>query len=155
MLPLDQLPILLVEDSDDDLFFFKRLLAKTGLKSALAVATDGQKAVTYLERSLQADLPGHPPIPILIFLDLKLPLKGGFEVLKWIRSHEALAGTVVVILSSSAETRDVHHAYEWGAQSYLVKYPEPAILADVIQRVATLNRDADLSTLGLPGLRRP
>lgn len=155
MLPLDQLPILLVEDSDDDLFFFKRLLTKTGIKPALAVATDGQQAVAYLERTLHADLPGHPPIPVLVFLDLKLPLKGGFEVLQWIRAQEALAKTVVVILSSSAESRDVSHAFEWGAQSYLVKYPEPAILADVVQRVAAFNRDADLKTLELPGLRRP
>jgi CheY-like chemotaxis protein len=155
MLPLDQLPVLLVEDSDDDLFFFKRLLAKTGLRPALAVATDGQQAVTYLERTLHADRLDHPPVPVLVFLDLKLPLKGGFEVLQWIRTQEALAKTVVVILSSSAESRDVSHAFKWGAQSYLVKYPEPAILTEVFQRVAALNPDADLGTLELPGLRRP
>jgi CheY-like chemotaxis protein len=154
MLPLDQLPILLVEDSDDDLFFFKRLLAKTGIKPALAIATDGQQAVAYLERALSdTDLPKPPPVPVLIFLDLKLPLKGGFEVLKWIRTQNALAQTVVVILSSSAESRDVVQAFQWGAQSYLVKYPEPAILADVVHRVAALGPVADLSTLELPGLR--
>lgn len=155
MLPLDHLPILLVEDSDDDLFFFKRLLGKTGLNPALAVATDGQQAVAYLKRSVHADLPGHPPIPVLIFLDLKLPLKGGFEVLQWIRTQEALAKTAVVILSSSAESRDVSRAFKWGAQSYLVKYPEPAILAEVVQRVAALDRAADIDTLELPGLWRP
>ncbi len=154
MLPLDQLPILLVEDSDDDLFFFKRLLAKTGIKPALAIATDGQQAVAYLERALSdTELPKPPPVPVLIFLDLKLPLKGGFEVLKWIRTQKELAQTVVIILSSSAESRDVVQAFKWGAQSYLVKYPEPAILADVVQRVAALGPAADLSTLELPGLR--
>lgn len=154
MLPLDQLPILLVEDSDDDLFFFKRLLAKTGIKPALTVATDGQQAIACLESALSdTDLPKPPPVPVLIFLDLKLPLKGGFEVLKWIRTQKALAQTVVIILSSSAESRDVVQAFKWGAQSYLVKYPEPAILADVVQRVAALGPAADLSTLELPGLR--
>lgn len=154
MLPADSLPILLVEDSDDDLFFFKRLLSKAGIKSPFAIATDGQQAVVHLDRALKAT-DGNPPIPRLVFLDLKLPLRGGFEVLQWIRNQPGLAQTVVVILSSSGEARDVTQAFEWGAQGYLVKYPEPAVFADVIARISALPAGSDLSKLVLPGLKRP
>lgn len=149
----DHLSILLVEDSEDDLFFFRRLCKKAGIACPLAVATDGQQAVQYLSAALAgrdgAVLPG------LIFLDLKLPLRSGFEVLEWIRSQPALARTVVVILSSSAESRDLERAYRLGAQGYLVKYPDATVLGQVAERVAILPAQAALGTLKLPGLKRP
>jgi CheY-like chemotaxis protein len=130
----DQLPLLVVEDSEDDLFFFRRLLAKAGVKSPLAVAMDGQQAVDHLTAAINDGAGARPPVPAVVFLDLKLPLRGGFEVLQWIRTQPALGRTIVLVLSSSAEGRDVNLAYELGAQGYLVKYPEPAVFADVVQR---------------------
>jgi CheY-like chemotaxis protein len=151
MPPLDKISLLLVEDSEDDLFFFKRLCKKAGVNAPLAVATDGQQAVEHLTAALE----GKQPIPQLIFLDLKLPLRSGFEVLEWLRAQPALARTTVVVLSSSAEGRDVERAYQLGAQGYLVKYPEAAVLLAVVQAVDALPATADLKTLKLPGLVRP
>lgn len=148
---LDKLPVLLVEDSEDDLFFFKRLCKKAGLTAPLAVATDGQQAIHHLAECLK----GTQPIPRLIFLDLKLPLRSGFEVLEWLRAQPPLARTTVVVLSSSAEARDVARAYHLGAQGYLVKYPEAPILMAVAEQVDGLAATAELSELALPGLVRP
>ena len=148
---LDKISLLLVEDSEDDLFFFKRLCKKAGLTAPLAVATDGQQAVEHLAEALK----GAQPVPQLVFLDLKLPLRSGFEVLEWLRAQPAFARTTVVILSSSAEARDVERAYQLGAQGYLVKYPEAPVLLGVVQAVAALPATAGLETLKLPGLVRP
>jgi CheY-like chemotaxis protein len=148
------LTVLLVEDSEDDLFFFRRLFGKAGLAMPVAVATDGQKAIDYLQRAV-ANSSESPPLPRLVFLDLKLPLKGGFEVLQWIRAQPAFADLVVVILSSSAEARDVTQAFALGAQGYLVKYPEPQVFVDLIQRVGALPQGTDLGALSLPGFSRP
>ena len=148
---LEKMPLLLVEDSEDDLFFFKRLCKKAGVTNPLAVATDGQQAVTLLTEGVN----GRQPIPQLIFLDLKLPLRSGFEVLEWLRTQAVLARTTVVVLSSSAEARDVERAYQLGAQGYLVKYPEVPVLLGVVQQVAELPPSAGLDTLSLPGLVRP
>jgi CheY-like chemotaxis protein len=152
MSPWNNLPVLVVEDSEDDLFFFKRLCKKAGIAGPLAIATDGQQAVDVLTAALAGA--GGATVPHLVFLDLKLPLRSGFEVLEWIRAQPALARTTVVILSSSAEARDVEHAYRSGAQGYLVKYPEPGVLEEVVRKVHAVKPDANLDTLDLPGLKR-
>jgi CheY-like chemotaxis protein len=149
----DKLPLLLVEDSEDDRFFFCRLLTKAGLKSPLGIAMDGQEAIAHFQRILAAN--GAQPLPRLVFLDLKLPHKSGFEVLAWIRGQPELAGVVVVILSSSGETRDVVQAYKLGAQGYLVKYPEAKVLAEAVQRVGALPEGASFNALTLPGIPKP
>ncbi len=146
----DNLPILLVEDNDDDLFFFRRLVTKAGLQPALTVVTDGHQALQRLKGTLHDNV-----TPRLMFLDLKLPLRGGFEVLRWVRSQPALARLVVVVLSSSAEVRDVEQAYALGAQGYLVKYPEPETFQEIVNRVASLPPDGDARAITLPGIPRP
>lgn len=146
----DNLSILLVEDNDDDQFFFQRLITKAGLRPSLAVSTDGQQAIEHLRQQIEADSP-----PRLEFLDLKLPLLGGFEVLQWIRSQSALARMVVVALSSSSETRDIEQAYALGAQGYLVKYPAAAVFQEISRQVHELKEDVAPGSLDVPEFLRP
>jgi CheY-like chemotaxis protein len=146
-------PFLLVEDSEDDLFFFRRLMAKAGFSEPFEVAADGEQAIDLLARKLSAT--GAGALPRLIFLDLKLPLRSGFEVLTWIRQQPQLGPTVVIVLSSSAEIRDVSRAYELGAQSYVVKYPAPVVFQEIMQAVAALPKNGGFDGLVLPGLKRP
>ena len=66
-----------------------------------------------------------------VFLDLKLPLKSGHEVLAWIRDQKEFESTVVVVLTSSDEPSDVSRCYKLGANSYLVKPPTADQLLDL------------------------
>ena len=154
MVPSTLPSVLLVEDSEDDLFFFRRLLKKAGVDVPLAVATDGQQAIDFLKRSLPGTSPAPVAPPRLMFLDLKLPLKGGFEVLQWMRAEPSLSRVVVVVLSSSAETRDVAQAFASGAQGYLVKHPAPAVIAELLRRVQALPAGASLTELDVPDTLR-
>jgi len=111
-------PILLVEDQEDDVFLMRRALRSAGVVNPLQVAEDGQAALDYLF--------GRTPnsttaLPVLILLDLKLPLVSGHTVLERIRRAPELMNIVVVIFSSSSERSDVHKSYSLGANSYLVK----------------------------------
>lgn len=149
----EHFPILLVEDSEDDLFLFRRLLTKAEITNPLQVATNGQAAIDQLSEIVAAGTPAS--VPGIVFLDLKLPLRSGFEVLQWIGEQPLLKRTIVLVLSSSAESRDVKRAYELGAHGYLVKYPGPAVFRDIVRTVTSLPPDAELTGLAFPGLTKP
>jgi CheY-like chemotaxis protein len=115
--------ILLVEDNEDDVFLMKRALKAAGITNALFVVDDGQKAIDYLSGVGEYSDRTSFPFPALVFLDLKLPLKGGLDVLGWIRGQPSLENLVVVVLTSSNEPSDLKEAYRLGANSYVVKPP--------------------------------
>src|SRR5688500_7828657 len=125
--------ILLVDDNDDDLFALRRAVKKAGIANPQQVVTDGQQAIDYLAGAGRFADRGQFPLPFLVFLDLKMPFRGGFEVLGWIREQPALASMVVIVLTGSDETKDHQRAYALGARSYLVKPPQPADLRAIME----------------------
>jgi CheY-like chemotaxis protein len=78
-------PILLVDDNEDDVLLMKRALKDAGVQNPVFVAEDGQQAIDYLSGTGPYADRGSFPLPWIAFLDLKLPLKTGHEVLAWIR----------------------------------------------------------------------
>ena len=106
--------ILLVEDDEDDIDFFKRALSRTSAKAELVVARDGDEAVAVLAGR-------RPPVPTHLILDLKLPKRSGVEVLEWLRKTPELEKLSVAILSSSIEPRDVARTRALGVDGYHVK----------------------------------
>ena len=117
-----ELPTLaLAEDNPDDVFFMKRALKAAEVLNPLIILPNGRQVLEYLggkgpyaERSLY-------PLPKLLFLDLKLPLLNGFEVLEWIRSRPETRSLAVIILTTSGEYKDINKAYQMGANSFLIK----------------------------------
>lgn len=123
--------ILLVEDNEDDVFLMKRALKNAGIKNPLRIAEDGQQAVDYLSGTGAYADRTQFPIPALVFLDLKLPMRKGLDVLAWIRKQPHLEGVVVVVLTSSNEPSDLKQSYRLGANSYVVKPPTASQLLDL------------------------
>jgi CheY-like chemotaxis protein len=123
--------ILLVEDSDDDVFLMKRALKAAGVVNPLSVAGNGQEAIDYLDGAGKyADRETYP-MPTFVFLDVKLPRKTGHEVLAWTRRQQKLEGLVVLVLTSSNEPSDLREAYRLGANSYIVKPPSTDRLVEL------------------------
>jgi len=117
----DSVAILLVEDSEDDTSLILRAFQKAGVNNPIRVVGDGDAAVSYLEGvGAYADRTEYP-MPGLVLLDLDLPKRNGYEVLKWIRGNRKLTGLSVVVLTTSRELKDVSRAYSAGANSFLVK----------------------------------
>ena len=123
--------ILLVEDNEDDVHIMKRALKEAQIRNPLFVVEDGQQAVDYLAGHGQFSDRSNWPMPALLFLDLKLPLKSGHDVLNWIRQQPGLKTLVVVVLTSSDQPEDIQKSYSLGANSYLVKPPTSAQLVDM------------------------
>ena len=113
--------ILLVEDNTDDVFLMRHALAAAGFLNPVFVVESGQHAIDYLSGSGIYQDRSRYPLPVIVFLDLKLPLMSGHEVLAWVRGQRQLESLLVVVLTSSDEPSDVRRSYSLGANSYLVK----------------------------------
>jgi len=61
------------------------------------------------------------PLPVLMLLDLNMPMRNGFEVLEWLRVQPGLKRLSVVILTASLREEDVDRAFDLGANAFLVK----------------------------------
>lgn len=110
--------ILLIEDNEDDIELTLIAFRRHNLANEVVVARDGRAALRLLHGS--EGIPPQP-LPVVVLLDLKLPLLDGIEVLKLIREHETTRLLPVVVLTSSAQERDRAQTYGHGANSYVVK----------------------------------
>ncbi|MDO8544473.1 MAG: response regulator [Opitutaceae bacterium] len=113
--------ILLVEDNEDDVVLTKHALKAARVVNPIHVVDTGADAIDYLSGANRFRDRTKHPLPAVVFLDLKLPLMSGHEVLAWIRAQRHLESMVVVVLTSSDEPSDVRRSYSLGANSYLVK----------------------------------
>jgi CheY-like chemotaxis protein len=113
--------ILLVEDNLDDEALTRRALSKSGFDHELVVVRDGKEALDYLFREGPYAGLSAKNLPDLIFLDLKLPLLGGLEVLERLRDNVETRVIPVVVLTSSKQDDDVLKSYNLGANSYIRK----------------------------------
>jgi CheY-like chemotaxis protein len=110
--------ILLVEDNAADVFFVREALRSQGIETELVVASDGEKAVEFIEL---AEGSYDAPCPQVILLDLNLPRKSGAEVLLRITQSSRLAQVPVVIVTSSDAPGDRAETARLGARRYFVK----------------------------------
>lgn len=128
--------ILYVEDEPSDALLLEACFRQAAVELALRVAKDGQEAMDYLSgKGNFADRRLHP-LPTLVLLDLNLPRKSGHEVLDWIRHQPAFHTLPVIVFSASNRERDVHKAYAFGANAFLLKpsgYTELLELTKVLQ----------------------
>lgn len=129
--------ILLAEDSSDDVFFFRRALEKAGVPAVLHVAENGREAIQYLKKEGRFADAANYPQPEIIFIDLKMPEVGGFEVLSWIAQKLPAPAFQMIVLTSSDEPPDYQKALELGAHAYFLKPISPDQLATIIRRLQT------------------
>lgn len=125
--------ILLVEDSEDDQVLFLRTLKKAGIENPVSVVRDGGEALAYLKgEGTFADREKFP-LPCALFLDLRLRCMDGWEVLKWLRTQNALKKMLVIVLTGSDDPKTVVEAYRLGAQSFLTKPLSESALKNLVQ----------------------
>lgn len=125
--------VLVVEDSEDDLFLMKMACKRTGIPHKLNSVTDGDAAIRYLSGGTPFNDRVANPLPDLIFLDIKLPRRDGHQVLEWIREQSAFKNLPVVMLTASARNTDVSRAYELGVTSYLRKTSNQAEFGQAVR----------------------
>ena len=108
------LSILMCDDNDDDRFFFKEALQQVAMLSTLTVVNNGEELMDYLSKNVQ-QLPG------VIFLDLNMPRKNGFECLQEIKESKVFNKIPVIILSTTNYSDAIDTTYKAGAFLYIIK----------------------------------
>lgn len=113
--------LLLVDDSTDDSYFFKRAFLRAGIHAPIDTLNDGHAAIEYLAGSGRFSAWEEYPLPDLLLLDIKMPGVDGFDVLSWVRQRPGLSVLPIIMLSSSTYSADIQKAHALRANSYLVK----------------------------------
>ncbi|MDE2052417.1 MAG: response regulator [Gammaproteobacteria bacterium] len=130
----ESIDILYAEDSPTDAEVTLRALKKANVTNNLVWVKDGQEALTVL-LGTGADAGHKKSRPHLVLLDLKMPKVDGLEVLRIIRSTDALRALPVVLLTSSSEERDLVESYKLGVNSYIVKPIDFSALSVVVAQL--------------------
>lgn len=131
---VQNLEILLVEDSDHDAEMTLRTLRKRGIANEIARVRDGVEALEYLYQE-GAWANRTPGLPRLVLLDLKMPRMDGMQVLARLRGDPRTRALPVVMLTSSREEGDLLGSYQLGANSYVVKPVDFEQFADTVGQV--------------------
>ena len=126
--------ILVVDDDATNVDLLLMALSRQQFSLETVVTRDGAEALDYLfGRGKFAGRDGDQPVVVL--LDLKMPGVDGFEVLRQIKSDDALKRLPVVIFSSSSDEGDRERSYELGANAYVTKPVDFAEFLEVVQVV--------------------
>jgi two-component system, response regulator len=128
-------PILFVEDSEDDYEAAVRAFGKANLHNPISWCRSGHEALDFLGHKGEYTDPAKAPRPGLILLDLNMPGLDGRKTLQMIKQDSSLKDIPVIILTTSADQRDINHCYQIGANTYIQKPVSFDGLIDAIKRL--------------------
>lgn len=126
-----KLNILLADDDTDDCIFFKEAVDELEVSALLTVVHEGEQLMQLLTNA------GNK-LPHVLFLDLNMPRKNGFECLSEIKQDKKLAPLPVIVFSTSHEQEVVNQLYLNGAKYFIRKPSEFNQFKRIIQYTVAL-----------------
>ncbi|MBD3286978.1 response regulator [candidate division WOR-3 bacterium] len=129
------IPILLVEDDENDILITKRAFERYNFTNELYVTRDGEEALEFIYRKGEysnEDI----PTPGLILLDINMPKMNGIEVLRNLKGDPDKKRIPVVMLTTSRRDQDMIESYNLGVNSYIVK---PVDFTKFLEAISTIN----------------
>ncbi len=128
--------LLMADDDEDDCMLMNDAVHEVFQTERFFCLANGEELMDYLlRRGVYTDAEKFPP-PDLIFLDLNMPKKDGFQTLKEIKEHPGLRAIPILIYSTSKERDQIELCYKLGANSYITK---PMSFDDLLTTVKCLS----------------
>lgn len=122
--------ILLVDDDAVDVMSVERAFKSNHIKNPLITAVNGLEALELLRGT--RDKPAMEQ-PLLVLLDINMPVMNGLEFLRVIRTDAKLKHIPVVVLTTSDEEKDIINAYDLNVAGYIIKPVEPTAFKEAIR----------------------
>ncbi len=135
---LKKLNILLADDDADDCIFFKKALEDLTIPTHLIAVHDGEQLMDLLVNATNE-------LPDILFLDINMPRKNGFECLSEIKQNDKLKQLPVIVFSTSFEQEVVNLLYKNGAHYFIRKPSEFLKFKKIIQQSLGLVTSGDIS----------
>jgi CheY-like chemotaxis protein len=127
--------ILMADDDKDDYFILKEAAEKAGNTFKISYAANWMD----LWRSILKSLPD------LIFLDLNMPVKDGFECLQLLRTERKYDEVPIIIYSTSVNKNDIDKAYKNGANYFVVKPNSLEEISAMLKKLYALGKQTLLN----------
>ncbi|MDR7210831.1 response regulator [Flavobacterium piscis] len=121
---MTDLTIFYTDDDEDDLNIFTDAVESLQKKIQLQTYNGGDKLLKAIYNP--------PPTPNVIFLDLNMPGKNGFDVLSELRNSETKSDIPVVIFSTSNEPAIIERCRLLGANYFITK---PVLMKDIVKSI--------------------
>ena len=132
-----EVTILLVEDDPGHARLIEKNLRRSNVANNIVKAGDGQQAIDYLFG--QGEHAGSkPPSPLLVLLDLNLPVLDGYQVLQRMKADERTKHIPVIVLTTTDDRREVSRCYDLGCNVYVTKPVEYAQFSEAIRKLGML-----------------
>ncbi len=131
----EPMTILLAEDDDGHALLVERNLRRAGVTNHIARVRDGQEALEFV-RAQGPHAARRPGGPLLMLLDIRMPLLDGIEVLRQLKADTATCGIPVVMLTTTDNPDEVTRCYELGCNVYVKKPVAYDDLVDALRRLS-------------------
>jgi len=129
-----EVAILLVEDDPGHARLIEKNLHRSGITNQVVHVSDGQQALDYLFG--EGDYTGSEHLsPLLVLLDLNLPVLDGYQVLKRMKADERTRRIPVIILTTTDDTREVVRCYDLGCNVYMTKPVDYEQFSEAIRKI--------------------
>ncbi|MBF0472787.1 MAG: response regulator [Nitrospirae bacterium] len=147
--------VLIVEDDEGHVRLIEKNLRHAGLIGQISVANTDFKALSMLTEESSHDHQNNSntiqneetPIistknvkPLLVLLDLNIPEKGGYDVLRQILTNRAKIKTMVVVFSASSDPVEIKNCYQLGCNIFISKPLEYDRFAETIRSLGAFLR---------------
>ncbi len=136
--------VLSAEDNEHDILAIQKAWEKLEIEHPLIQVRDGEACLDFLFRRGEYENRSGNEQPGLLLLDIRLPKKDGFDLLKIIRNEDKLASLPVIMFTNSANAEDCKRAYTLGANAYVRKPGNFKAFSEMIQSICQFWSRVDL-----------
>lgn len=131
---INEVTIVLIEDNEGHARLIEKNLRRAKISNPIVKLGDGQLALDYLfGQQGYVNIQHHPPL--LVLLDLNLPVVDGYRVLEKMKADDRTKSIPIIVLTTTDDIHEINRCYELGCNVYITKPVEYEQFAEAIARL--------------------